>query len=307
LAALNIDIICANTPQAKGRVERMNKTLQDRLVKEMRLRGISSMAAANAYAPEFMADYNRRFAREPMNAHDAHRPLQPDEDLAHIFTWQEARTMTRNLVVHFRRLTYLIVPNPETLARAGRRVLIHERADGQVEIHGAGHCLPYTVLDKQPLVAPGEVIENKRLGAALSLIHAGQEERDARRLASKQLTLRQKERLREARAKVGRLPNTPLVFSTPRPGPDRLAQALAATQERAGCGPAMAEFFANFTAEQKARRKKYNDVSKQRKRDRELLALKTQAELSQRVAGAGGEDPQPSVDGSAGLRAVGAR
>ena len=64
----------------------------------------------------------------------------------------------------------------------------------------------------------------------------------------------------------------------------------------------MADFLARFTAEQKARRKKYNDASKQRKRDRELLALKTQAEL-----GRGGEDPQPSIDGSAGLRAVGAR
>lgn len=64
----------------------------------------------------------------------------------------------------------------------------------------------------------------------------------------------------------------------------------------------MADFLARFTAEQKARRKKCNDVSKQRKRDRELLALKTQAEFSR-----GGKDPQPSVDGSAGLRAVGAR
>ena len=88
----------------------------------------------------------------------------------------------------------------------------------------------------------------------------------------------------------------------PGPGPDRLAQTLAATQGRAGCDPAIADFFAKFTAELKARRKKYNDMSKQRKRDRELLALKTQAELSR-----GGEDRQPSVGGSAGLRAGGAR
>src|SRR5450759_2042920 len=207
LGVLNIDIICANTPQAKGRVERTNKTLQDRLVKELRLRGISSMATANAYAPEFMADYNRRFARVPMNPHDAHRPVQPNEDLAQIFTWQEDRTMTRNLVVHFRRLTFLIVPSPEALALAGRRVRLHESADGQVEIRHASHLLPYTVLDEQPLVAPGEVVENKRLGAVLSLIYAGQEERDQRRLASKQLTLRQKERLRATRAQVGRAPN----------------------------------------------------------------------------------------------------
>ncbi len=97
LGALNIDIICANTPQAKGRVERMNKTLQDRLVKELRLRGISNMADGNAFLPEFMEDYNRRFAREPMNSLDAHRPLQRGDDLAKIFTWQEERTMTRNL------------------------------------------------------------------------------------------------------------------------------------------------------------------------------------------------------------------
>jgi transposase len=302
LGVLNIDIICANTPQAKGRVERMNKTLQDRLVKEMRLRGISSMAAANAYAPEFMEDYNRRFARAPMNPHDAHRPVHPNEDLAQIFTWQEERTVTRNLVVHFRRLTFLIVPSPETLALAGRRVHLHESADGKVEIHYAGQLLPYTVLDKQPLVAPGEVVENKRLGAVLSVIYAGQEERDRRRLASKKLTLRQKERLRATRAQVGRAPNATLVPTPPGPGLDRLAQTIAATQGRAGCDPAIADFFAKFTAEQKARRKKYNDTSKQRKRDRELLALKTQAELSR-----GGEDRQPSVDGSAGLRASGAR
>ena len=64
-----------------------------------------------------------------------------------------------------------------------------------MEIHYAGQLLPYTVLDKQPLVAPKEVVENKRLGALLSVIYAGQDERDQRRLASKKLTLRQKERL----------------------------------------------------------------------------------------------------------------
>jgi hypothetical protein len=291
LAALNIDIICANSPQAKGRVERMNKTLQDRLVKELRLRGISGMEAGNAYLPVFSADYNRRFGREPMNHHDAHRPLQLGEDLSQIFTWQEERTMTRNLVVHFRRLTYLIVPSPEALALAGRRVLVHESADGRVEIRCSGNLLPYSIFDKQPLVAPGEVVENKRLGVVLSLIQAGQDERDQRRLASKKLTLRQKERLREVRAKVSRSPNTEpavavatahhmpqqaaavVALPTP-PASPRLAQALSATQPLDG---AMAAFMERFTAEQKARRKKHNDATNQRKRDRELLAAKARA------------------------------
>jgi hypothetical protein len=65
---LNVDIICANSPAAKGRVERTHQVLQDRLVKELRLRKISTMDAANDYAPEFMDEYNRRFARVPQSA-----------------------------------------------------------------------------------------------------------------------------------------------------------------------------------------------------------------------------------------------
>jgi hypothetical protein len=75
LHALNIDIICANSSQAKGRVERANGTLQDRLVKEMRLHGISTIEAGNTFLPTFMADYNSRFAKAPFDERDLHRPL----------------------------------------------------------------------------------------------------------------------------------------------------------------------------------------------------------------------------------------
>ena len=78
LDALNIDIICANSSQAKGRVERAHKTLQDRLVKELRLAGASSLAAGNALLPAFMADYNARFAKPPANGKDLHRPLRAE-------------------------------------------------------------------------------------------------------------------------------------------------------------------------------------------------------------------------------------
>jgi hypothetical protein len=91
LNELNIDIICANTPAAKGRVERANLTLQDQLVKELRLQGISSIAEANAFAPTFIADYNARFAKAPSNVFDAHRSMLPNEKLDDIFTWQETR------------------------------------------------------------------------------------------------------------------------------------------------------------------------------------------------------------------------
>ncbi len=100
LSELNIEIICANTPQAKGRVERAHLTLQDRLVKVLRLRGISNPETANAYVPEFMAGYNKRFAKPPMSGHEAHLPLRAVEDLTLIFTLQEDRIVSKELTLH---------------------------------------------------------------------------------------------------------------------------------------------------------------------------------------------------------------
>lgn len=198
LAALNIDIICANTPQAKGRVERMNSTLQDRLVKELRLRGVTGMEAGNAFLPEFTKDYNRRFGRPAKNPHDSHRPLRADENLRSIFTWQEQRKLTRNLTVHFKRVTYLVEHTPETRALAGKMVQVFESEDGNIVLRCGGTLLPYTPFDKNPHVDQGAVVENKRLGVVLAAIQRGQLERDRQRLKSK-LTLRQKERIKEAK------------------------------------------------------------------------------------------------------------
>jgi len=78
---LNIDILYANSPQAKGRVERMNKTLQDRLVKELRLEGIDTLEAGNAYLSAFMERFNTKFAQAPANATDLHRPLTELDDV----------------------------------------------------------------------------------------------------------------------------------------------------------------------------------------------------------------------------------
>jgi hypothetical protein len=209
LADLNIEIICANSPQAKGRVERMNKTLQDRLVKELRLRGISTMEAGNAFLPEFMAAHNRRFGRPPRNPHDAHRPLNGDEDLDHIFALQEDRKLTTNLVVHFQRMAYLVASGPETLPLAGKMIRVFQWEDGRVELHHQGRQLPYSVFDKNPCVPQGIVIEHKRLGAALAVIQAAQARRDQEKLASRTLTIREKDRIRAARSKAGAPPLQP--------------------------------------------------------------------------------------------------
>jgi hypothetical protein len=88
LHALNIDIICANSSPAKGRVERANRTLQDRLVKELRLAGAATLAEGNARLPAFIADYIARFDKAPANDKDLHRPLRAGDDLDDAFAWK---------------------------------------------------------------------------------------------------------------------------------------------------------------------------------------------------------------------------
>src|ERR1700746_1908718 len=97
LNALNIDIICANSSPAKGRVERAHKTLQDRLVKELRLAGVRTLAEGNALLPAFIADYNARFAKLPANKKDLHRPLRAGDDLEGTFAWKEGGTLSQAL------------------------------------------------------------------------------------------------------------------------------------------------------------------------------------------------------------------
>ena len=95
LSELNIEILCANTSQAKGRVERAHATLQDRLVKELRLAGISDLEAANTFLPSFMASYNSKFARPPARDLDLHRPLDGLNQLGDILCWRETRHVSR--------------------------------------------------------------------------------------------------------------------------------------------------------------------------------------------------------------------
>jgi hypothetical protein len=215
LEQLNIDIICANSPQAKGRVERMNQTLQDRLVKELRLRAISTAEAGNTFLPNFIDDYNQRFGRVPRNASDAHRPLSGNEDLDRIFSWQEDRQMTRNLTVHFKRSAYLVTASPATLPLGGKPVRVHEWEDGRIEIHCNGQAPPFTVFDKNPQVTQGAIVENKRLDAVLALIQSGQVQRDREATGFKE-THAAPEGAHQVRASRGWSPRARLLTRTPK-------------------------------------------------------------------------------------------
>ncbi len=176
LSELNIDIICANSPQAKGRVERAFGTLQDRLVKELRLAGISAITAANTWLPGFMADYNKRFGRAPANAKDLHRPLTKADNLDEILAWREQRSVTNNLTLHYDQMMIMLTPAPETLPLRRRKVEVVNYPDGRFAVQFEGVPLPFTVFDKIPTVQPGAIVENKRLGAALALVKEQQEQ-----------------------------------------------------------------------------------------------------------------------------------
>ena len=130
---LNIERICANSPAAKGRVERANGTLQDRLVKELRLAGISSIADGNTFLESFRRDYNARFGRTPASDHDAHRKLIKAERVRidDIFSWQESRAVTRSLTLQYDKVVYLIKPGPENDKIAGQHVIVFDYPDGR--------------------------------------------------------------------------------------------------------------------------------------------------------------------------------
>ena len=153
LRELDIGIICANTPQAKGRVENKNRTLQDRLVKELRLARISDISTANAYLPAFMEDYNRRFAKAPACTTNQHRPNQASPaELRKRLCHQETRIITKNLEVHYNGRVYQIQSDTPSYNMRKAKVLVCE-SHQRVTLWYKDRVLPYRLFDKKQQVA----------------------------------------------------------------------------------------------------------------------------------------------------------
>ncbi|SCX20936.1 Integrase core domain protein [Agrobacterium sp. DSM 25558] len=180
LCELNIEILCANSSQAKGRVERMNRTLQDRLVKELRLAGIDTMDAGNAFLPDFMDDYNARFAVVPARSDDLHRPvnLAPDR-LSDILCKREQRYVGSQLTFSYERKRIMLEETDVTRGLVGKYVETYAYTDGRLDVRWKGYSLPYTVFDKDQRVTHAAITENKRLGDILAYIKERQDERPA--------------------------------------------------------------------------------------------------------------------------------
>ena len=165
LKELDIELICAHSPQAKGRVERANQTLQDRLTKELRLRDFSSLAAANTYLPEFIAAYNQRFAVAPRSPESAHRPLAKGEDLERVLTLHERRTLSKNLTLSYHNVIYQITTKRPAYTMRGAHVMVRQKSNGEITIEYKQRPLEYTIYAEQEQ-QQGKVIEAKLLQPA---------------------------------------------------------------------------------------------------------------------------------------------
>lgn len=159
ITGLEMELICAHSPQAKGRVERANQTLQDRLIKEMRLLGISDYDEANLYLPEFIKDYNARFAVQPYANLDCHRPLDPDQDLDFLFSVHDFRIISANLLIQFDSKTYQIVTNHPPYFYAKQEVLMTVDSKGTVSAWFHGNILELKLIEKRPKQA--ELVSTK--------------------------------------------------------------------------------------------------------------------------------------------------
>jgi hypothetical protein len=156
---LDIEVIAANSPQAKGRVERSFKTHQDRLVKELRLNGISTMEQANKFlSSKYIPANNRRFSVQPQNRTDAHRPLLPIHSLAKILSIRLDRTVRNDYTVRFNNLFMQILPAQKI--RPSQSVLVEIRLDGSIHLRFKQSYLQYKFIDK-PVLALGRRLPEK--------------------------------------------------------------------------------------------------------------------------------------------------
>ena len=141
---LGIRIIAASSPQAKGRVERVHGTHQDRLVKKLRLAGIANYDQANAYLDEhYIAAHNRRYARPAAEAADYHRRRPTPPQLDQVFWLEEDRVVSEDWVVRYKNRVLQLERQSQHWAPSRSRVLVRENEAGQIQISYRDQCLPF--------------------------------------------------------------------------------------------------------------------------------------------------------------------
>ena len=161
---LGVVLILANSPQAKGRVERRNAVFQDRLVKELRLAGISDIERANALLEaSFLAELNARFSVKPAHPIDAHRPLEPSIQIDQVLCEQEPRVVGNDWCVRWNNQWLQIHEQHKTLALPGKQILVLQKRDGSLLLKHKGDTLCHTPISQRPRQKPPKpVIRNNQ-------------------------------------------------------------------------------------------------------------------------------------------------
>jgi Helix-turn-helix domain len=155
LSELGIELILANSPQAKGRIERLWGTAQDRLVKELRLAGAATLEQANAVLERvFMPWFNRRCTVQAAGANDAHRQSGKAQDLAAILCPQETRGVANDYTIRLDNRTYQLLP-PAWPGERGGQVVVEKRLDGSMKVRFKRRYLEYRKIEVEGLAAPG--------------------------------------------------------------------------------------------------------------------------------------------------------
>jgi transposase len=146
LTELGVTVIHANSPQAKGRVERSFRTLQDRLVKEMRLAGVNSVEPANAFLIKYLPTYNRKFKEKPVSETDVHQSALSTKELDKIFCIRDERTLRNDFTIPYNGKLYQIKDAVKT-----QKVAVEERIDGSLHITHRGLELRYREIATRPV------------------------------------------------------------------------------------------------------------------------------------------------------------
>jgi len=157
MGELRIELICANSPQAKGRVERLFETLQDRLVKEMRLAGISTKEEGTKYFREiYIPKHNAKFAIPPKDQTNVHKVLLPSDDLSRIFTVQTVRNISKALVIQYKNTRYqLETTGAYQYLLKNQQLLVEEDRTGVLVFRYKNKTMPYKAI--------GEIRRNPKL------------------------------------------------------------------------------------------------------------------------------------------------
>lgn len=169
MAELDIRVLAAHSPQAKGRVERSFGTHQDRLVKELRLAKISRIPEANRFLQEvYLPAHNAQFALAPANPTDAHRPLLQRHRLAEILSWRSDRTLLNDFTLRYDHQWFQVLREQPVRVRPGMRLAVERRLDGSLHLRCQGRYLTFVPIPKPAASPQPRPIERARLGRTLT-------------------------------------------------------------------------------------------------------------------------------------------